>query len=295
MPFDFTLENYERVNTILAKYPSNYKQSACIPLLDLAQRQNGMFLSLSAMDKVAEIMGTHPMRVYETATFYTMFNREKVGKYYIQLCGTTPCMACGAQEIKQTIMDHLDIGDGETTKDGLFTLREVECLGACANAPMVQLNDDFYEMLTPKTTLELLEAVSWLVCSVCGVECVYALVVLYTMNSLPTVQFLFPYWDIIQSMDLSNLLNDMYQPLYPPSNPITVQRGQPSPHEQVGLPPHEWTDELRRPSREDFVDVAHPRARHGPTCRLGCHHCTDRGSGLCEGGHALRRCSLVEK
>jgi len=156
--FDFTVANYDRVNTILAKYPTNYKQSAIIPLLDLAQRQNDNFLTLAAMNKVAEIVGLHPMRVYEVATFYTMFNREKVGKFFIQLCGTTPCMACGAQEIKTTIENHLGIKDGETTKDGLFTLREVECLGACANAPMVQINDDFYEMLTPQTTVELLDA-----------------------------------------------------------------------------------------------------------------------------------------
>mmetsp|Transcript_15664 Transcript_15664/g.18983 ORF Transcript_15664/g.18983 Transcript_15664/m.18983 type:complete len:278 (+) Transcript_15664:326-1159(+) len=157
--FDFTKENYERVNTILAKYPTNYKQSACIPLLDLAQRQNDNFLTLAAMNKVAEIIGVNPMRVYEVATFYTMFNREKVGKYFIQLCGTTPCQACGAGEIKETIQNHLGLGPGEEhTKDGLFTLREVECLGACVNAPMVQLNDDFYEQLTPETTVELLEA-----------------------------------------------------------------------------------------------------------------------------------------
>jgi len=156
-PFDFTLENHKKVEKILARYPGNYRKSGIIPLLDLAQRQHGGWLPLSAMDKVAEVVGEHPMRVYEVATFYTMFNREKVGKYFIQLCGTTPCMACGAQEIKTVIENHLGIKDGETTSDGLFTLKEVECLGACSNAPMVQMNDDFYEMLTPETTVELLE------------------------------------------------------------------------------------------------------------------------------------------
>lgn len=157
--FDFTVENYQRVNTILGKYPENYKQSACIPLLDLAQRQNDNFLTLSAMRKVAEIIGVAPMRVYEVATFYTMFNRQKVGKYFIQLCGTTPCQACGSDQIKESIQKHLGLEDGEEhTEDGLFTLREVECLGACVNAPMVQINDDFYEQLTPKTVTELLEA-----------------------------------------------------------------------------------------------------------------------------------------
>merc|ERR1719276_429797 len=156
--FDFTEENYVFVNKILSKYPANYKQSGIIPLLDLAQRQNGGWLPVAAMDKVAAITETPPSRVYEVASFYTMFNRTKVGKYFIQLCGTTPCMICGSEDIKQTIEKHLGIKNGQTTADGLFTLLEVECLGACANAPMIQLNDDYYECLTPKTTIELLEA-----------------------------------------------------------------------------------------------------------------------------------------
>eukprot|EP00968_Pinguiococcus_pyrenoidosus_P028176 scaffold7673_cov258-Pinguiococcus_pyrenoidosus.AAC.13 len=110
------------------------------------------------MDKVAKIVETEPMRVYEVATFYTMFNREPVGKYFIQLCGTTPCMVCGSEEIKKTIEDFCGIKEGQTSADGMWTLREVECLGACANAPMVQLNDDYYECLTPETTVALLEA-----------------------------------------------------------------------------------------------------------------------------------------
>ena len=144
MPFDFTPENYKVVNVILSKYPANYAQSAIIPLLDLAQRQCGNFLPVAAMDKVATVCGVPAVRVYEVASFYTMFNRERVGRYFIQLCGTTPCMVNGAVEIKEAICKHLGIEDGETTKDGLFTLKEVECLGACANAPMVQINDDFY-------------------------------------------------------------------------------------------------------------------------------------------------------
>jgi len=156
--FDFTPENYERVNSILAKYPSNYKQAGIIPLLDLAQRQHGGWLPVAAMDKVASIVGVSPPRVYEVASFYTMFNRTKVGKYFIQLCGTTPCMICGSEDIKQTIEKHLGIKNGQTTADGMFTLLEVECLGSCANAPMLQLNDDYYECLTPQSTIELLEA-----------------------------------------------------------------------------------------------------------------------------------------
>ena len=157
-PFDFSPENYERVNSILSKYPTNYKQSGIIPLLDLAQRQNGGWLPVAAMDKVAQICEVSPPRVYEVASFYTMFNRTKVGKYFIQLCGTTPCMICGSEDIKKTIEDHLGIKNGQTTKDGLFTLLEVECLGACANAPMIQMNDDYYECLTSKSMIELLDA-----------------------------------------------------------------------------------------------------------------------------------------
>lgn len=156
--FDFTPDNYKRVNKILSRYPDNYKQAATIPLLDLAQRQCGGWLPLAALNKVASVMGVPEMRVYEVATFYTMFNREPVGKYFIQLCGTTPCMICGSEEIKKTIETHLGITEGTTSADGMFTLREVECMGTCANAPMVQLNDDYYECLTPATTVALLEA-----------------------------------------------------------------------------------------------------------------------------------------
>ena len=156
--FDFSPDNHLRAEHILGKYPANYKMSGIIPLLDLAQRQSGGWLPLAAMDKVAKYVGCAPMRVYEVATFYTMFNREKVGTYFIQLCGTTPCMVCGSEAIKKSIEDHLGIKEGETSKDGLFTLREVECLGACANAPMIQMNDDYYECLTPDSMVALLEA-----------------------------------------------------------------------------------------------------------------------------------------
>ena len=156
-PFDFTLENYRKVEAILSRYPKDFKKSAVIPLLDLAQRQNENFLTLSAMNKVAQICEMPPMLVYEVATFYTMFNRHKVGKFFIQLCGTTPCMVCGSNDIKNAITEHLGIEDGEMTKDGMFSLLEVECLGACANAPMVQINDDFFECLTPESMKGLLD------------------------------------------------------------------------------------------------------------------------------------------
>jgi NADH dehydrogenase (ubiquinone) flavoprotein 2 len=158
IPFDFTPENYLYVKHILGKYPDNYKRAAMIPLLDLAQRQSGGWLPLSAMNKVARICEVAPTRVYEVASFYSMFNRTPVGKYFIQLCGTTPCMICGSEDIKKAITEHIGIGNGETTADGMFTLLEVECLGACANAPMLQLNDDYYECLSVKSVKELLDA-----------------------------------------------------------------------------------------------------------------------------------------
>lgn len=110
------------------------------------------------MNKVAKILEMEPMQVYEVASFYTMFNRTKPGKYHIQFCGTTPCMIRGARECMDAIKEHCNIGMDETSADGLFTLSEVECLGACVNAPMLQVNNEwFYEDLTPETTVELLK------------------------------------------------------------------------------------------------------------------------------------------
>ena len=155
-PFEFTPENLKRFESIVANYPEGHKAAAVIPALDLAQRQHG-WLPLSAMNKVAEMLDMAQMRVYEVATFYTMFNREPVGKYHIQICTTTPCMLRDSDSIMDTIKRKLDISVGETTNDGLFTLSEVECLGACVNAPMVQINDMYYEDLAPKDMEDILE------------------------------------------------------------------------------------------------------------------------------------------
>eukprot|EP00455_Lapot_gusevi_P018208 TRINITY_DN1988_c0_g2_i1.p1 TRINITY_DN1988_c0_g2~~TRINITY_DN1988_c0_g2_i1.p1 ORF type:complete len:226 (-),score=97.00 TRINITY_DN1988_c0_g2_i1:161-838(-) len=155
MTFEFV--DKAAVQKILNKYPGNYKQSAIIPLLDLAQRQNNNWVSLAAMNKIAEITEVPPIRVYETCSFYSMFNREPVGKYLLQVCGTTPCQLRGSEKIIHAIEKHLKIHTGETTSDGLFTLMEVECLGACVNAPMMQLNDDFFEDLTEESTVKLLD------------------------------------------------------------------------------------------------------------------------------------------
>jgi len=162
MEWDFTEDNYAHIQRVVEKYPINYKQSAVIPLLDLAQRQQGVdgrggWLPLAAMNKVAQILEMPPIRVYEVASFYTMFNREPVGTHLIQVCGTTPCQLNGAEAIIETITEHLGIKVGETSKDGLFTMLEVECLGACVNAPMVQINDDFYEDLNADRMKKVLD------------------------------------------------------------------------------------------------------------------------------------------
>ena len=156
--FDFTPENLERARELIAKYPSGRQASAVLPLLDLAQRQHGGWLPRAAMDRVAEMLEMAPIRVYEVATFYTMFNLRPVGRYLLQVCATTPCWLRGSDEVVRACQNKLHIGVGGTTPDGLFTLVEVECLGACVNAPILQVNDDFYEDLDGPATEALLDA-----------------------------------------------------------------------------------------------------------------------------------------
>jgi NADH dehydrogenase (ubiquinone) flavoprotein 2 len=159
-PFAWTADSEKKIAWWLKKYPSNYAQSAVIPLLYIAQEQEGSgnWLTLNAMRAVAQKLDMPEIRVFEVASFFTMFNRTPVGKYHIQLCGTTPCMLNGAEKIKSAIENHLGIKEGETTKDGLFTLTEVECLGACVNSPMIQVNNkEFYEYLTPENMVSLLD------------------------------------------------------------------------------------------------------------------------------------------
>lgn len=156
MSFEFNSENIKRANEIIAKYPPQYKKAAVMPLLDLGQRQTG-FTSIAVMNYVAKYLDMPPMRVYEVATFYTMYNRKPMGKYNIQVCTTTPCQLCGSDEVMDAITSHLKIKPGQTTPDNLFTLQEVECLGACVNAPMLALNDDYHEDLTAEKTVDLLK------------------------------------------------------------------------------------------------------------------------------------------
>ncbi|POR34675.1 Uncharacterized protein TPAR_05131 [Tolypocladium paradoxum] len=159
LPFKFNAQNETLIAEILKRYPPQYKKAAVMPLLDLGQRQHG-FTSISVMNEVARLLEMPPMRVYEVASFYTMYNRNPVGKFFVQACTTTPCQlgGCGSDSIVEAISSHLGIKQGETTADGLFTFIEVECLGACVNAPMIQINDDYYEDLTPETTVALLKA-----------------------------------------------------------------------------------------------------------------------------------------
>ncbi|KAI1957806.1 NADH:ubiquinone oxidoreductase 24 [Ophidiomyces ophidiicola] len=160
IPFKFTQQNLKVIDEILKRYPPQYKKGAVMPLLDLGQRQLG-WTSISVMNEVARILEMPPMRVYEVATFYTMYNRNPVGKYFVQICTTTPCQlgGCGSDKIVNAITKHLGVSShGQTTPDNIFTVLEVECLGACVNAPMVQINDDYYEDLTPESAVQLLDA-----------------------------------------------------------------------------------------------------------------------------------------
>ncbi|MEQ8193082.1 MAG: NADH-quinone oxidoreductase subunit NuoE, partial [Rhodospirillales bacterium] len=154
--FAFTPENLERAEAIIGKYPAGRQASAVMPLLDLAQRQHDGWLPRAAMDRVAEMLDMPPIRVYEVATFYTMYNLKPVGKYHVQVCTNLPCWLRGSDKIMGACRKAIGIGNGETSKDGLFTLTEVECLGACVNAPMMQVGDDYYEDLDAVATESIL-------------------------------------------------------------------------------------------------------------------------------------------
>lgn len=155
--FKFSKDNLEKSKEIIAKYPVGKQRSAILPLLDLAQRQNGGWLSVEVMNYVGDILELPAIKVYEVATFYSMFNLKPVGKNLIQVCRTTPCWLRGSDKITDACKDKLNIGLKETTADGNFTLVEVECLGACVNAPMVQINDDYFEDLTADSMVKIID------------------------------------------------------------------------------------------------------------------------------------------
>ena len=142
--------------TIIAKYPAGWQASAVMPLLDIAQRQNGGHLTQMAMDYIADILDMPSIRVYEVATFYTMYNHKPIGKHHVQVCTNLPCWLRGSDDILGACKKFLGIGNNETTEDGIFTLTEVECLGACVNAPMMQIGNDYYEDLDAEVTEEIL-------------------------------------------------------------------------------------------------------------------------------------------
>jgi NADH-quinone oxidoreductase E subunit len=158
VPFVFDVESEARAVKIIARYPSGRQASAVLPLLDIAQRQGGGWLSKEAVEYVARRLAMPLIRVYEVATFYTMFNLAPVGKHVVNVCTTTPCALRGSADIVAACEKRLGIGLGETTPDGMFTLTEVECLGACVNAPMAQIGDDFYEDLEPASMARILDA-----------------------------------------------------------------------------------------------------------------------------------------
>ena len=158
--FAFTEENLAKAKVIIARYPEGRQQSAVMPLLDIAQRQEG-WLSQPAIEAVAAMLDMAPIRVQEVATFYTMYNLRPMGRHHVQVCTNICCLLRGSDGIAESVKATLGVEFGETTPDNNFTLSEVECLGACTNAPMMQIDDDFYEDLTPETAravLDLLKA-----------------------------------------------------------------------------------------------------------------------------------------
>ncbi|MFV0605832.1 MAG: NADH-quinone oxidoreductase subunit NuoE [Niabella sp.] len=152
----FSKDNLDKVNQIIARYPEGKQKSALLPLLHLAQEQFG-WLSSETMDYVASILSLEPIEVYEVATFYSMYNLKPVGKYVFEVCQTGPCMINGSDDIIDYIKEKLNIAPGETTQDGLFTLKTVECLGACGYAPMMQMGKHYKEHLTKEKVDAIIE------------------------------------------------------------------------------------------------------------------------------------------
>ena len=162
--FAFDVESQVAIERHIAKYPPGKQASAVLPLLDLAQRQMGRssgsaWVPVAAMDEIARVLAMPPIRVYEVATFYLMFNTAPVGKFHLQLCTTTPCWLRGSDEVVRACREATGLaGWKENSADGMFTMTEVECVGACVNAPILQVNDDFYEDMDAARTLALIAA-----------------------------------------------------------------------------------------------------------------------------------------
>ena len=153
----FTPEVLEKVHCLMERYPEGRQKSALLPVLQIAQEELGGYLSVDIMDYVASLLDIQPIEVYEVATFYSMFYLGKMGTYVIEVCRTGPCAISGGEQILAHLQDVLEIKPGETTPDGIFTLKEVECLGSCGTGPVMQVNTEYYEKLTPGKVDKLLE------------------------------------------------------------------------------------------------------------------------------------------
>tara|TARA_S200000501_G_C20742376_1_gene707912 strand:+ start:44 stop:649 length:606 start_codon:yes stop_codon:yes gene_type:complete len=156
--FNFNQKSLERIDEIFKIYPKKNKKSAVMPLLYLAQRQNNNWIPLAAMKKIAKILSMSYISVYEVATFYTMYNLAPVGKHFIQVCTTTPCLIRGADKIVKLCKEKISSNENEISKKGSCSWVEVECLGACVSAPMMQVNDDYYVDLNEKDAIEILDS-----------------------------------------------------------------------------------------------------------------------------------------
>ena len=156
--FEFTKENKDKAEKVLKKYPENRKKSAVMPFLYLAQRQNENWIPLTAMKYIAKFLEMPYIKVYEVATFYTMYNLAPVGKYFVQVCTTSPCLIRGADKVVQICKEKISKEENTLSENKLCSWLEVECLGACVNAPMMQINDDYYEDLDEKNTIEIIDS-----------------------------------------------------------------------------------------------------------------------------------------
>ncbi len=157
-PFSFSAEGLAECQRIIARYPEGRSKSALLPILHIAQAENDGWLSVNAMDAVAQVLGIQHIEVYEVASFYSMYNLHPVGKHLLEVCHTSPCMIRGSDDIVAYLEKKLNIHVGETTKDGLFTLKTVECLGSCGTAPMLQCGAKYHENLTPDKVDALIES-----------------------------------------------------------------------------------------------------------------------------------------
>ena len=157
--FEFSTSSLEAANTIVTKYPEGKQQSAVMALLYLVQRQNNNWIPLVAIKYVAKFLNIPYIKVYEIATFYSMYNLSPVGKYFIQVCTTTPCMIRGAYEIVEVCKEKISKNENELSKDNICSWVEVECLGACVNAPIMQINDDYFEDLDKEKTIRIFDQI----------------------------------------------------------------------------------------------------------------------------------------